>query len=268
MKEWIDLLRFRITAHICFFSAGLWGREKVVPGRALVPMMSHAALLCRAALYLQRRWGARLPMTAPWARSPTSWWSHGLICISMKSAALWAIPAPEVSLRQMGQYLRWWEGREKMEVCAGHCQASTGKMVLILAFILQLFCSSSYGWVCILTLSLSNSIAFFNWLVLNRSVLILICSFPLPIAFLNIWLFSCACLQMWTYASNFLSSRSPIICEMRIGLSEPWGILLLTSLHGELLLLRVTFWILSFDKVLLSYLGVLAVVTGSFFFPL
>lgn len=113
---------------------------------------------------------------------------------------------------------------------------------------------------------LSNSIAFFNWLVLNRSVLILICSFPLPIAFLNIWLFSCACLQMWTYASNFLSSRSPIICEMRIGLSEPWGTLLLTSLHGELLSLRVTFWMLSFDKVLLSYLGVLAVVTGSFFF--
>lgn len=73
----------------------------------------------------------------------------------------------------------------------------------------------------------------FNWLVLNRSVLILICSFPLPIAFLNIWLFSCACLQMWTYTSKFLSSRSPIICEMRTGLSnEPWGTLLITSLYG------------------------------------
>lgn len=52
---------------------------------------------------------------------------------------------------------------------------------------------------------------------------------------------------------------------MRIGLSnEPWGTLLITSLYRDLLSLRVTFWILPFDNVLLSYLGVLAVLAVSF----
>lgn len=52
---------------------------------------------------------------------------------------------------------------------------------------------------------------------------------------------------------------------MRFGLSsESWGTLLITSLYGDLLSLRVTFWILPFDNVRLSYLGVLAVLTVSF----
>lgn len=54
---------------------------------------------------------------------------------------------------------------------------------------------------------------------------------------------------------------------MRIGLSnEPWGTLLITCLYRDLLSLRVTFWILPFDDVLLSYLGVLAVLAVSFQF--
>lgn len=156
-------------------SVGLWGREKVEPGRVLVPMTYHAAPLCRAAHCPLRRWGARLLMTAHWARSPTSWWSHGLICTSVKSAALWAIPAPEVSLRQMGRYLRWWERRGKFVVATA--RPAQGEMVLILAFMVNLFCSSSC--MCILPLlSLSNSIALFYWLVLNRSVLTWFILFP------------------------------------------------------------------------------------------
>lgn len=227
IREWI--LPFFLSLHVThFFSADPWGREKVVPERALVPMMSHAALLCRAVRCPQRRWGARLLMTALWARSPTSWWSHDLTCTSMKSAALWAIPAPEVSLRQMGKYLRWWGERENWRSCW-----SDREHVHILAVVLQLLCVPAMSGHAFSLYPCPIPLHLFNWLVLNRSVLILICSFPLPIAFLNIWLFSCACLQMWTYTSKFLSSRSPIICEMRTGLSnEPWGTLLITSLYG------------------------------------
>lgn len=125
-------------------------------------MTSRAVPLYRAAHCPQRRWGARLLTTAHWARSPTSWWSLGLICTSVKSAALWAIPAPEVSLRQMGKHLRWWQGREKMEVCVGHCQASArgdGAYVTIHG---AAFPQLHYSWVCLLPLlSLSNSVSFF-----------------------------------------------------------------------------------------------------------
>lgn len=131
---------FHVTGHICLLSAGLWGREKVAPERAPVPTTCRAARPWRAARCPRRRWGARLLTTARWARSPTSWWSHGLICTSVKSAAPWAIPAPEVSLGQVGGTL-W--GRVKMEPCVGHSPASWGQVVPIAAFMVHLFCSSA-----------------------------------------------------------------------------------------------------------------------------
>lgn len=107
-----------VSCHWASLSAGRWGRGRAARGRAPAPTMSRAAPPCRAARCPPRRWGARLLMTALWARSPTSWWSHGLTCTSVKSAAPWAIPAPEVSLGgQVGGCL-WWG--EKGEVCVGH----------------------------------------------------------------------------------------------------------------------------------------------------
>lgn len=78
------------------YSPGPCESGRVTVGRAPAPVMSHPALPCLASRCPQRRWGARLLTTVPWAGAPTSWWSLTPTCTSMKSAAPWATPALEV----------------------------------------------------------------------------------------------------------------------------------------------------------------------------
>lgn len=154
--------------------------------------------------------------------SPASVWSQQLFGLYQHQRSAWG---------------RWentlgGEGKEKIKAHIG-LPGQYRENVLTLAVVLQLLCVPAMSGFVFSLHPCPFPLHFFNWLVLNRSVPILRCSFPLPIAFPNIWLFSCACLQMWTYTSKFLSSRSPIICEMRADLSnEPWGTLLVTSPYG------------------------------------
>lgn len=98
----------------------------------------------------------------------------------MKSAALWAIPAPEVSLRQMENTLGG-EGKEKIKGHVG-LPGQHRENVLTLAVVIQLLCVPAMSGYAFSLYPCPFPLHFFNWLVLNRSVPILMCSFPLPIA--------------------------------------------------------------------------------------